>query len=124
LHEIDTLPIPLPNESTDHILCLDVLEHISALAKATEDLTRILKPRGTLIVSGPSENALYRFGRWVAGFNKRATYHCWNIDDVNKALRVHLSIIQQRTLLGPVRLFEINVFQKLSRDGSSLSENH
>jgi len=123
LHEIDTLPIPLPNESTDLILCLDVLEHISALAKATEDLTRILKPGGTLIVSGPSENALYRFGRWVAGFNKRATYHCWNIDDVNKALRMHLSIIQQRTLLGPVRLFEINVFQKLPSDGPPLSES-
>jgi len=113
LHEVDTLPIPLPDESVDLILCLDVLEHIKALQDVIQELARILRAGGVLIVSGPSENPIYKLGRLIAGFHKRATYHCWNIDDVNEALKTHLALIQQRTLMGPVRLFDIGVFQKI-----------
>jgi len=121
LKEIDTLPIPLPDGSVDLILCLDVLEHIEALQEIIRELVRILKPGGRVIVSGPSENLIYKLGRLIAGFRKRATYHHWNIDDVNEALEAHLTLIQRETLLGPVRLFDISVFQRLPDYHSSSS---
>lgn len=119
LKDVDTLPVPLPDENVDLILCLDVLEHIQVLQETVKELVRVLKPKGRLVVSGPSENPIYKLGRLLAGFQKRATYHRWNIDDVNKALKTHLSLIQQKTLLGPVHLFDISVFQKLPNDHSS-----
>jgi len=119
LKEVDTLPILLPDESIDLILCLGVLEHIKLLQEVTKELSRVLRPGGMLVMSGPSENAVYKLGRLLAGFRKRATYHRWNVDDVNKALGNHLVLGQQKTLLGPVRLFDISVFEKRSGDGSS-----
>lgn len=115
LYEIDALPVPLSDESTDLILCLDVLEHIQQLQEVTEELARILKPGGKLVVSGPSENPVYKLGRLLAGFRQGATYHCWNIDDVNSALKACLVLTQNRKLLGPVRLFDISVFIKPSQ---------
>ncbi len=111
LHEIDTLPIPLPDESMDLILCLDVLEHIQQIQDVAEEIARVLRPGGKLIVSGPSENLLYKIGRLFAGFQKRATYHRWNIDAVNESLKAQLTLVRQKTLLGPIRLFDISVFQ-------------
>ena len=119
LKEVDTLPILLPDESVDLILCLDALEHIKPLQEVTKELTRVLKPGGRLVMSGPSENAIHKLGRLLAGFRKRATYHRWNVDDVNKALRAYLALRHRKTLLGPVRLFEISVFEKPSGNGSS-----
>ena len=120
LKEVDTLPVPLPNKSVDLILCLDVLEHIGKLQEITRELVRVLKPGGRVVVSGPSENMLYKLGRLIAGFRKKATYHHWNIDDVNKSLGTYLTLIQRRTLWGPVRLFDISFFRKLSSTSAEL----
>lgn len=112
LVEVDTLPLPLPDHSVDLILCLDVLEHIDDLQEITQELTRILKPGGMIVVSGPSENLIYRLGRLIAGFQNRATYHRRNVTDVNRFLAAHLTLEQRKVLFQPIRLFEISVFRK------------
>lgn len=112
LYQVDTSPLPLPDSSTDLILCLDVLEHIEALQDIARELARILRAGGLLIVSGPSENLVYRLGRLVAGFKNKATYHCWDVNDVNRALEDHLTLEQRRILFRLIRLFEISVFRK------------
>ena len=110
--EVESLLMPVPDESVDLILCLDVLEHIPPLQEVIGALAKTLKPGGILIVSAPSENLVYKVGRWIAGFQKRATYHCWNAKEVNQAVATHLELLQRKKLFPLICFFEISVFQK------------
>lgn len=47
----DLHKINLPPESVGTVLCLDTFEHVEFLRKAIEEVHRILKPKGFLIVS-------------------------------------------------------------------------
>lgn len=112
VHCVDGTSLPLPDNSADIVVCLDVLEHVEHLEDVARELTRILEKDGLLIVSGPSENALYRLGRWAAGFGRRAGYHRCNVDVVRQALEREL-VLTKRLHLPPVlRLFEIDTFKK------------
>ena len=61
--------------SFELIIALDVLEHVKDLPGTLAQLLRLLQPGGELIVSGPTENALYRFGRRLAGPEYSGDYH-------------------------------------------------
>lgn len=71
----------------DLVYALDVLEHLddSELRVALRQLTRLLRPGGRLIVSGPTETAMYRLGRRLAGF--RNEYHERDVFDVDRGVR-------------------------------------
>lgn len=49
--------IPHPDESFDVVVCLDVLEHVSDDGTAVEELFRVLRPGGTLILTTPHRGA-------------------------------------------------------------------
>ena len=49
----DILAIPEHDRSFDAILCSEVLEHIPDPIKALDELARLLKPRGKLILTAP-----------------------------------------------------------------------
>jgi SAM-dependent methyltransferase len=49
--------IPHADESFDVVVCLDVLEHVSDEGTAVEELFRVLRPRGTLILTTPHRGA-------------------------------------------------------------------
>jgi len=49
----DIVNIPVPNESYDAIMCIEVLEHIPAPIKAIKEFNRILKKNGQLIITAP-----------------------------------------------------------------------
>lgn len=49
----------------DTIIILDVLEHFEHLEAPLGELKRILKPGGKLIVSMPTENIIYKIGRFL-----------------------------------------------------------
>lgn len=53
----------------DLIFAIDSLEHNDNYAELLEILVTKLSPGGCLILSGPTENALYRLGRRIAGFD-------------------------------------------------------
>lgn len=65
--------------SLDVIVAADVLEHIEDLKGYLQQFHRTLKPGGQLLVSGPTENLLYKLGRLVAGFGDKGDYHHTNI---------------------------------------------
>jgi 2-polyprenyl-3-methyl-5-hydroxy-6-metoxy-1,4-benzoquinol methylase len=69
----------LPDGTLDVIVAADVMEHLEDPDEWARRFARKLKPDGRLIISGPSENALYRLGRWVAGFGGKGEYHHTNI---------------------------------------------
>jgi 2-polyprenyl-3-methyl-5-hydroxy-6-metoxy-1,4-benzoquinol methylase len=72
----------VPNHSLDTIVAADVLEHVDNLDCWIKIFHSKLKPGGTIIVSGPTENIAYRVGRFLAGFSGKADYHHTNIDAI------------------------------------------
>ena len=65
----------LPDGSLDAILASDVLEHVDDPAALARVFRSKLKPGGRPVVCGPTENFIYRIGRFVAGFSGKGHYH-------------------------------------------------
>ncbi|TAE34047.1 MAG: class I SAM-dependent methyltransferase [Cytophagales bacterium] len=67
----DITSIPVPNESFDVIMCIEVLEHVPDPNQAVRELTRVLKKGGFLIITAPfcsiTHFAPYHF---ATGFNR------------------------------------------------------
>lgn len=49
----DILDIPVDTDSFDAVMCIEVLEHVPAPVEALRELSRVLKPGGTLLVTAP-----------------------------------------------------------------------
>lgn len=93
--------------SFDLIIALDVLEHVKDLPSTLALLLRLLKRGGQLIVSGPTENVLYQFGRRLAGSEYSGEYHERGVAEIRCTLRKQVAVKQIATLYWPVPLFEI-----------------
>jgi 2-polyprenyl-3-methyl-5-hydroxy-6-metoxy-1,4-benzoquinol methylase len=96
-----------PAASFDLIIALDVLEHVKDLAGTLTILLRLLKAGGQLVVSGPTENSLYRFGRKLAGPEYSGDYHERGIADIRGELLRRVRLKRIATLYWPAPLFEI-----------------
>ena len=90
-------------QSCDAILALDVLEHINNINEVLQSFVTMLKPGGFLIVTGPTENLIYRIGRWLAGYS--GEYHQRNIYDINKVMQKYFQVSTTKTLVPLVPLF-------------------
>jgi len=99
----DLASATIPHNSLQLILALDVLEHVEDLQKTLADLALLLAPGGILLVSGPTENLLYRLGRRIAGFSGH--YHLRNIQDVMDELQQLFSVKIVRRLVYPLTFF-------------------
>lgn len=95
--------------SFDLINALDVLEHVDDLRGTLPELLSLLKPGGRLVVSGPTENILYKIGRKLAGPEYSGEYHERGIVEVKHELSRLARVEQIATLYWPVPLFEIFV---------------
>ena len=56
----DILNIPVPDKSYDVILCSEVIEHIPDPISAIKEMSRILKPGGTLLITAPLQSGLHQ----------------------------------------------------------------
>ena len=105
--EGDIFKQDIPNNSFDVIFALDVLEHIENLSKYIELFKRILAPNGIIVVSGPTENILYKMGREIAGKRFTGDYHVTNISKIKEEFKAHLKVSTIKKLIYPFVLFEI-----------------
>ena len=64
------------------VFALDSLEHNEDIGPILTAIARSLRPDGVFILSGPTENALYRLGRRLAGFDGH--YHVQTIYDIER----------------------------------------
>ncbi len=59
LFRFDITQCPFPDQSIDAVIMLNVLEHIKADKTALQQVYRILKPGGTLVIEVPANPKLY-----------------------------------------------------------------
>jgi hypothetical protein len=74
-------------------------------AELLEILVRKLAPGGVLILSGPTENGLYRLGRRIAGFDGH--YHETTIYHIEAVAERLLRRVAVRSVLPLAPLFRI-----------------
>ena len=98
------------NDSYDVIFALDSLEHNKNYVELVEKLINKLSPEGLLIVSGPTENVLYRLGRKIAGFTGH--YHMTTIHDINQAIDSRLKLQERKVEPFGLPLFVVSVWRK------------
>jgi 2-polyprenyl-3-methyl-5-hydroxy-6-metoxy-1,4-benzoquinol methylase len=70
--------------SLEFVVSTDVLEHVDDLAGVVGRFHLLLKPGGRLIVSGPTENAIYKAARALAGFGGKGGYHHTDIHRIHE----------------------------------------
>ena len=98
-------------EKLDLILALDVLEHVDNLSEVLDQFVQLLSEKGMLIITGPTENFIYKIGRKLANYS--GEYHARNIYDIQIEVKKRFEINSQRTLYKVLPFFEIFVAKKL-----------
>ena len=93
--------------SFDAIVALDVLEHVEDLTGILRQFEKLLRPTGVVVISGPTESALYRLGRRIAGQRFTGDYHVSNIGKVEAECRRHGSVQPIATLYPVLPLFKV-----------------
>jgi SAM-dependent methyltransferase len=106
LNEID-------DSSVDVIITADVLEHIEGLEGYIHIIARKLIKNGKLIVSGPTENLIYKLGRIAAGWGDKGDYHLTDIYAIRSIIMQYVFIQTDRRTLPfkpPPHLFHVYMF--------------
>ena len=101
------------DNSLDYIVATEVLEHIDEIEKVLQQFYKKLKPKGRLIVSLPTENAIYKLGRKIAGFSGH--FHKsphYDIVDLCKKKKLSFKLKKNIPFVEPFCLFKLYVFEK------------
>ena len=123
--------IPLPDNSFDKAIAIDIIEHVQNPKKMCLEVNRLLKEKGEFLVTFPAMYDKYRaFASWVNHFILKrkkkpsvlTTYGEWNPDTHNQthSLRKWIAIIEScgfklcksraSTLFPPLHLYGISRF--------------
>ena len=91
------------------VFALDSLEHNKNVEEPLQRLESAIVDSGVFILSGPTENFLYRLGRFIAGFDGH--YHFQNIGDIEKIAERHMTLLERRVVLRGIPLFSVTVWR-------------
>ncbi len=112
----DVTDLPFEDNFFDKIFVLDVLEHVKELDKAIEEIKRVIKTHGNVILSGPTETWFYKlcrlFYRHMIDFEE----HVHTVYGIEKKFQLKgFQLINQKSLPGfPIpELFRISKFKKI-----------
>lgn len=109
-HAVRTTLDEAPDGFFGSVFALDSLEHNDDYESILAKLATKLAPDGLLIISGPTENFLYRLGRKIAGFE--ADYHVTNILRIEESASRVLTRKRVKTVPLGVPLFRISAWTK------------
>lgn len=90
------------------VFALDALEHNDNYVELLDILKSKLAPNGVLVLSGPTENALYRLGRKIAGFSGH--YHRTNIQMIEQATERTYRRLARKTVPFAMPLFRLSAW--------------
>jgi 2-polyprenyl-3-methyl-5-hydroxy-6-metoxy-1,4-benzoquinol methylase len=91
------------------IFALDSLEHNHDVEPIVSRLEAGLGDSGVLILSGPTENLLYRVGRRLAGFSGH--YHHQTIWDIEKRISARMSLLERKLIPVGLPLFSVSAWR-------------
>lgn len=98
-----------PAGTYDWIFAIDSLEHNTNFSELLATLATKLAPDGVLILSGPTENWLYKLGRKIAGFEGH--YHETNIHSIEASAQGILTRRAAKSILPVATLFRVTAWQ-------------
>lgn len=104
-HRLDALP----QGRFAAVFALDSLEHNHDVGAILDLLIASLAPNGVLILSGPTENALYRLGRRISGFT--GEYHHTTIYDIERLTAMRLDLLHRRSTPFGLPLFSLSAWR-------------
>jgi SAM-dependent methyltransferase len=91
------------------VFALDSLEHNEDIDPLLAAIARSLRPDGVFILSGPTENVLYRLGRRLAGFDGH--YHVQTIYDIERQAEASFQRIARSLQPAGVPLFALSAWR-------------
>lgn len=93
----------------DYIFALDVLEHVQDLNEVIDNFLKLSHEKTEIIISGPTENVLYRIGRLLIGYHEQGRFHERNIFDIERRFSEKgLKNIITKNLYSPFTLFRVS----------------
>ncbi|HRQ36736.1 MAG TPA: methyltransferase domain-containing protein [Chloroflexota bacterium] len=101
----------IPDHSLDVIIAAEVLEHITPLDDTLAFFRKKLCPHGRLLITVPTENKLYQFGRRLSGFEKH--FHVDNAASIHKIIQSRGFHCQKRSkvpLPAPLDIYWLIVY--------------
>jgi 2-polyprenyl-3-methyl-5-hydroxy-6-metoxy-1,4-benzoquinol methylase len=99
------------NRKFDYVFALDVLEHVDDVASIIDRFYELSHDKTIVILSGPTENYLYKIGRYIAGFSGH--YHKSNIYAIENEFREKGYKMKSMRRLFPVfTLFKISSWRR------------
>ena len=97
----------IPDGSLDLVVAADSIEHVDDCAVVLNLFLQKMKPGGMLVISDPSENALYRLGRRLAGRQFKGDYHHRTVFDIqHSAIETGFTPVQYFSI-PPVKIFQL-----------------
>jgi len=99
-----------PEPKFEAIFALDSLEHNDNYPELIDRLTGMLADNGVLVISGPTENFMYRFGRRLAGFSGH--YHQTTIHQINHYVDDRMTLLKRKRLPHGLSLFVLSCWQR------------
>ncbi len=91
------------------VFALDSLEHNHDIAPLVSRLEAALGDSGVFILSGPTENLLYRIGRRLAGFSGH--YHHQTVWDIETHVRARMALLQRKLIPMGIPLFSVSAWR-------------
>lgn len=100
----------LPPAKFAAIFALDSLEHNDHVPALLDQLLPALAPDGVFILSGPTENWLYRTGRKIAGFSGH--YHKTTISHIEHWVAERVQLVERRRIPFGLPLFSVSAWRR------------
>lgn len=119
LHSPEEAAAVVGSGTIDVVVAAEVLEHINEPDSTLSFFHRVLKPGGSLIVSLPTENRAYRFGRRLAGFDGH--FHVHNAADLDATIQEHGFRREERSTIpapGPFAIYMVARYTPIPGKGS------
>lgn len=105
------LKLPFKDNFFDVITCLDVIEHVKEDKKYLEELRRILKPGGTLVLFTPAINLLW--SQLDVRSHHIRRYNIENLSKIAKSAKFIIKDIKYFNYLLFLPVLPIRLFQKI-----------